>query len=315
MRKIQERTSLFAGTKGSSSCVLLLVFFVWITSAQAQIGLGLASDRPEYLLYEPIEIKITVSNQTPDPMDLSRSAGGKGPWLDFYVTTSKGQEIMATNAKWSAPKLILPSADTESFFVNITPLFEIREAGKYEVTAQVRYEGEVVGSRTLAFQVVNGAAIWEKTRKLIPSSKDPEKTPRVRNYSLLVHRQKPKDMLYLRIIDPENELVYCTTPLGPITNFKEPTTILDVHGNIHVFHRSGIRVFTYSLYSPNGKKINTRFFSNIGSEPQLVYLDNHEIQVVGGEENFEGKDRRHSFIPTAPAAEPSEGGSKVGFDR
>lgn len=286
-------------------CAFAWCFVLLSGSLKAQVGIDVSLERKEYLLYEPLDIKVSVTNNLGEPMDLARLSGAT-PWLDFYVTTIDDEEVSRTDKVWNPVHAKLQPGDTQRVTVNLLPYFLIRETGQYVVTAQITLMGKTVSSRRLKFTIVSGSLVWDKYFTAPPEPSDPEKKLRPRHYSILILHMEDKELLYARIENPEAERVYCTTPLGSTVNFGEPKARIDLSGNLHIFHQSGSRVFNYTAISPKGKRIGARYFSNMSSPPTMFVDDKDNVNIVGGEEIFEDKNKKMTNIPTAPMARPTE---------
>ena len=265
----------------------------------AQTRVSLALERTEFLLYEPIEAGVRIDNQSAEPLDMEHLSKGE-PWLDFFIVTPENEQIGRVEKVWKPPALSVPPGETSSVTVNLLPWFLIRDSGEYRVTAVVSIGGNRIVSRPVAFTVVNGVMIWERRFIAPPASDDASQTPRPRHYSLLIQRRDDRQVLYVRIQNPEAGRVYCTTPVGSIVNFGEPRTRIDLRGDLHVFHQSGARLFNFTKFSPTGKLLGARYFSNISSTPTMVAVENKETEIVGGEERFADDDKQQDEIAAAP---------------
>lgn len=284
-----------------------MVLLLWLTgvcaSLQAQIQVSLSTDRNEYLLYEVLDVTVKVANQSGEVLDMARMAQSE-PWIDFVISTPENEEISHTDRPWSPPRFALIPGEVRSLTFNLTPNFQIREAGRYRVKAVVTQVGRRYSSRTINFSVIQGATIWKQNFLAPPGVNDVKRELRPRLYSLLVHRNNDRNVLYLRIQNPEAGWVFCTTPLGEAVNYGEPRARIDKHGDCHIFHQSGTRIFTYTRFSVMGKRLTTRFFSNISSPPNMIVDDNGNTEVIGGEELFVDENQRQSVIPTPPLGNP-----------
>ncbi len=274
-------------------------------TVHAEVGVQVSFERSDFLLFEKLEARVKITNQNSEPLDMGRMSGDK-PWLEFYVTTTEDEEIERSEKAWTPPPLHLMPGEVKSLTFNLLPWFLIRETGQYRVVAEVVNRGKAFSSNPVKFSVVNGPSIWQQEYTAAADPKDASKTMRPRLYSLHVHRVKQAPVLYLRIQNPEAHRVYCTAPLGDIVNYGDPKARVDRKGNVHVLHQSGTRLFTYSEYSPAGKSIQTRYFSNISSTPAMVATSDDETMIVGGEELFENKGDVNQVVPTAPVARPPE---------
>lgn len=293
-------------TVGTGKCVLAALsvgLLGGLDSLQAQIQVSLTLDRNEYLLYEPIEVKVQITNQSGVPIDTTRMARNE-PWLEFLITTPDNEEIGHTDREWSPPRLALLSGQTRTIAFNLTPYYQLRDTGRYRVAALAAQAGRHYSSRTINFAIINGAAIWKQNFMAPPAADDAKRNPRPRLYSLLVHRRHDRNMLYARIQNPEAGRVYCTVPVGDLVNYGEPHARIDKNGDFHIFHQSGTRLYTYTQFSINGKRLKVRMFSNISTNPTMVTDEDGTTEVVGGEEIFLDEKMRETVIPTPLLAEP-----------
>ncbi len=280
----------------------------WLISpvVDADVGVRLSLERKEYLLYEPLDIQVRVSNYSSETLDMARMAE-ETPWLDFFVMTPQSERISLSKKPWNPPNLILLPGEVKSISINLMPYFLLRDSGDYQVMAQVMKKGQPVStSSTIKFTIMKGTTIWQQPYAAPANPDAASKTSRPRLYSLIIHRIDRDQILYAQILNPAENHVLCITPLGNLINFGEPQTRIDLQGNLHVFHQSGVRLFTYTRFSADGKWLGTRQFSNIGSAPAMVAGKNNETNIIGGEEVFEGPNRTLQPVPTPPLVKSPE---------
>jgi len=255
--------------------------------------------RTDFLLYEAIELKVRIQNSSSQPLNMNRMAGNT-PWIQFSVISGNKEEIGRTSVPWSPPAMVIMGGEVKTVSINLTPLFFIRDPGDYKVSAHVTLGDQEFISRPLRISITRGQAVWQKRFTAAPDPKDPEKNERPRLYSLLVHNTSDNQILYVRIMDPSSNRVYCTTSLGSVVNYEDPHTRVDLRGDLHILHQSGTRIFTYNHFEPSGKLIKSRFFANMGSAPELVASSKGETEVIGGEEIFKTENGMMELVPTAP---------------
>lgn len=250
------------------------VYFSLIWSLAAQIELGIQLERDQYLLYEPIPVKMVVRNNSGSPLQLS------GPWLSFLVTKSDGHGVRADNPLDSEPQKFEPG-EQKTFTANITPLYAIRDSGQYLVQGVVDVQGTQYVSKTVALNVANGLRIWKESKPI-------QGVQRV--YSLI--RFSPTStatLLFVRVDEPDQNRVFSTLPLGEVVTYLEPETKFDREGNLHILHPQGKGFFRYSRISGSGKLLNqVDYNSSNQSRPSLVSSEEGMIMVTGG---FSTKDQ------------------------
>jgi hypothetical protein len=282
----------------------------------AQLDAEIGLERDSLLLYEPIRVLVQLTNFSSQPLDPARTSGEK-LWLEIFVTRADDTAVLRTGQPWLPPSAVLMPGQKRTVASDILPAFQVREPGNYRIHARVNYANRAVAARVIRFSVDRGTPVWQQQVTLPPEPGADPARPRARAYSLLVHRGGDTHDLFARIQDPQEERVYCTTRIGPYVNSSDLQVKVDREGGLHVFQRSGARVFRYSRFSVNGKPSPQRLFSDLGSSPRLVSLANDSVDVVGGEEVVsDGKGGRvDDVIPTAPVGQPPKSRSAPATNR
>jgi hypothetical protein len=280
------------------SYLSLFILVLFTVLSHADIGVDMDAARTEFLLYESIDVQVKVRNSSSQTLDTSKV--GKNSWLDITVVSSRDEDITRTSREWKPEPIIVPGGEIKSISVNLTPLYLIREPDEYKIYAHLYIGDQEFVSRPLRIIVTKGQPVWLQRYTAAPDPSDPEKKPRSRIYSLLIHNTKDSQMIYVRIMDPTTSKVYCTTSLGSVVNYQDPNTRIDIKGDLHILHQSGTRIYTYSHLNPQGKMVKSRFFANLGSEPKMIASGKGETDVVGGEEIFKNPNGMMELIPTAP---------------
>lgn len=278
----------------SPSLILMLLgfFFCTLLPVRAQIGINLSLSRKEYLCYENIEAEVKITNQTAESIKLEDSKDQK-PWLDFYLITKDDYEIKRSQRKWIPPTVHLNPGEVKTITVNFQPYFLFNESGTYLVSAELNFAGKTISTRSVEFILVQGVNIWKQT--FFPKFSDGKSEQRV--YSLHAHRLKGQNSLYARIENTDLQQVYATVNLGPVVSYGDPECKIDSNGDFFILHQSGTRNFTFHHFSPEGKRLKIRYFSNISSTPKLIKNEKNETLVIGGEEIFEKDEKAEKLTP------------------
>jgi hypothetical protein len=246
--------------------VSLMVTLVF-ASSQTQIGIQL--DRDQFLLYEPIPVKLTILNNSGSPLNIS------GDWLSFMVTLPDGSGIRKDN-KLSIEPLQLESGSRKTIVINITPLYSIRDVGQYLLQGVIEVNGVQYVSRTVAFNVANGQKVWSETKPVNGVQ---------RTYSL--YRFSPTStntQVFVRVEEPDENKVYATYSLGDMVSFIQPETKFDQEGNLNVLHPKGQGAYQYSRISVSGKlEHRADYQASSKSRPTLVLGEDGLVMVQGGQ--------------------------------
>jgi hypothetical protein len=285
-----------------------LCFLATGSLATAQIQVSVQTERTDFLLYERVDLLVTVTNAGENDLVLDNEEGH--PWLSFLV--SKHNRLPVHPERGGAFKPVtLKVGETKTLRVNLTPLFSFREEGNYTAAAVIDLpgEGQVISDNT-SFEVLPGHQVWSETRPVDGSERD---------YSLLRFSPKPDHTkLYLRVEDPSENVVFANLALGEIVAYIDPEVFFDPQGNIHVLQPIAMGTYLYSRADPNGKIVHQGIFKTFQTiPPRLTKLEDGNVIVVGGlEENpnapreklSDGQKEANSQLekkPAAPDAEPA----------
>jgi hypothetical protein len=260
-------------------------------TAVAQVQVAAQTERTYYLLYERLDLLVTVSNIGDTDLVLDNNEGH--PWLSFLVSRHSQQNYVPVRPERDSnfPAVTLKAGESKTMRINLTPLFEFRQEGDYRVAAVVDLPGEgQVISDNVPFSVQNGQTVWSQMRPVDSAQ---------RVYSLV--RFSPgtgHTELYLRVESPAENLVYANLGLGELVAYIDPEVFFDPQGNIHILHPFATESYLYTRADPNGKIEHQAIFKTFGKiPPRLRKLEDGNIVVIGGLEED----------PNAPRERLSEG--------
>jgi hypothetical protein len=134
-------------------------------------------------------------------------------------------------------------------------------------------------STSVPFTVMEGRVVWTQQRPVDTSE---------RTYSLV--RFSPDantTRLYLRVVDPAENLVYANIALGELASSVDPQVNFDPKGNIHVLQPVALGSYLYTRADPDGKIMVQDVFKTYQQiRPQLYKVSDGNVTVMGGlEEN------------------------------
>lgn len=253
-----------------------LCFLAATSLATAQIQVAAQTSRTNFLLYERVDLLVTVLNNGDTDLVLDNDEGH--PWLSFLVTKHTQQNYVPVHQERDSTfaKLTLKAGESKTLRVNLTPLFTFRQEGNYRASAVIDLPGAgQVISDNVPFTVVNGRSIWTQTRSINGSD---------RVYSLL--RFSPDantTSLYLRVEAPAENLIYTNLALGDVIAFVDPEVFFDPQGNLHVLQNFSLGTYLYTRADGEGKIVNQTIFKTFRQiPPRLHKLADGNIIVVGG---------------------------------
>lgn len=260
--------------------LLLGGLFLTALPARAQlqeVRVDIEIKRNLYLRYEPIVCKVTITNMSGRTLDLSDTPRDK--WFGFQIETTDGRPLPPLNSTYHNEPLQLENGQKLSRRINITPLFPLSEFGTYRVRGAVfSHElGRYFTSGKLNVDITEGRQLWQQRVGIPPGSGDGAS----RTYTLLSHRLPETTVLYLRIEDEDEGVVYCTTQIGRLVTFGKPDVEIDNASQIHILQNIAPKAFLYSHFDVNGKVIKQQGYQAANTRPYLV-RKNNAIEVIGG---------------------------------
>ncbi|MDD5261640.1 MAG: hypothetical protein PHD76_07290 [Methylacidiphilales bacterium] len=239
----------------------------------AQLQIKLSQDRTVYLLYEPMEFTVSLTNTTDESIVLSRDPGSDEDWLNFMIFTVNKEKIHSENTL-TVPASTIPPGETLKVPINVTPYFAIRSTGSYTVQAVVNIPGRrPLLTSELYFSVGKGDVVWKKELYN-------EGTKRV--YSLIRFLENNDSNLYLRVEDPDINTVYTTIRLGKLTAYADPVVEFDKDQNIHIVHTVGAKTSRYTMANSKGKILKQEDRTVGDTKPTLAKAADGTVQLVGG---------------------------------
>jgi hypothetical protein len=277
----------------------LMLGAVAAVPARAQLQVGIATQRSDFLLYERVDVYVTVTNVSGTDIVLDNNEGQ--PWLSFLVSKHNRLPVRPErDSKFAA--VALKAGASKTLKVNLTPLFAFREEGDYTVAAVVDLPGAgQTISTAIPFTVMDGRTIWTQQRPVDTSE---------RTYSLI--RFSPDSSttrLYLRVLDPAENIVYANIALGDLASSVDPQVNFDPKGNIHVLQPIALGSYLYTRADPDGKILAQDVFKTYQQiRPQLYKVSDGNVTVMGGlEQNPNQPQERLSDAQKGVHAPPATG--------
>ena len=263
-------------------CLAALLLLNFIPGLFAQLQVKLSQERTVYLIYEPMVFTVSITNISDAPIALSREQGQDHDWLNFMIFNTSKEKIHQ-NEDFSIPASTLPPGQTLKIPVNITPYYALRSTGSYTIQAVINLPGrQPIQTIELYFNVGKGDVLWKK-EIFEEGSK--------RVYSLIRFLENRDSNLYLRVEDPNDNIVYTTVRLGKMTTYTDPSVEFDKDHNIHILHTAGAKTSRYTKADNKGKIILQQDRMAGNTHPTLVKTQAGTVEFAGGIEPMERKQR------------------------
>jgi len=139
-----------------------LCFLATCSLAPAQIQVSAQTARSDFLLYERVDLLVTVTNVGENDLVLDNSEGH--PWLSFLVSKEDRLPVRPERQATFKP-VTLKVGESKTLRVNLTPLFSFREEGQYKAAVVIDLPGQgQILSEGVPFSVLRGRQVWTQTR-------------------------------------------------------------------------------------------------------------------------------------------------------
>lgn len=247
-------------------------------AAHAQIEISLQLSRRVYIEYEPIIATVTINNFAGRDVTLE-DVGGK-PWFNLEVYAAGGTQISPYDSDYKLTPLHLAAGETVKRKLDISPLFPIREMGPHRLRANLYFAeaDRYVGSAPVQFDLTDGKVIWRQDVG-VPGSQE------MRQLSLLTHRLPDKMLLYARVRDEANNVVYTTQQLGRLlVSGREPEAMLDRQNRLHILQNAAPKTYLYTIIGLDGERVDQKVYTEAANR-RLVLSKTADgsINLRGGE--------------------------------
>jgi hypothetical protein len=257
----------------SAFCAGLLSLMA-VAAAQAQVQVQFSQARNLYLQYEAIDLTIALTNVTDGPVVLAPDSDGKS-WLSFLAFDQNGSVVNQVK-NVEIGQINLAPGETKRVTINILPFYAIRSTGGFSVQAVISIPGLTpVMTGKLYFTIGKGETMWKH---------DAYNAGVKRTYSLVRFLDVTESNLYLRVEEPDQNLVYSTVRLGKIVAFADPAVEFDALGNIHIVQVIGSRNYRYTEADANGRILKQEDRSAVVgmTTPTVAKANDGTVQFIGG---------------------------------
>lgn len=219
--------------------VALLFSLAASGSSYAQIKMSITLDQQAYVVGEAFAARLLIENNLNTPMVFDEKYHNAELFVEL-VRDGAGTPPEADRRPVLRESVIMSGEKTLEL-IEITSLFDVRQSGGYQLRAVIRYEGKLLLSRPVGFDLVSGVEVLS-VRHGLPGYFDVEL-----EYSLRYWKRGGGEHAFFIIRDVNTDIIYGTFALGPIVRVNEPAIEFDRQGRVVVVHQSGRNRFTRSV--------------------------------------------------------------------
>ena len=257
----------------------LLACLLFASPASAQLTVEVVLDQEQYLRDEPLPARVKITNRSGQTLRFGRD----NQWLSLVVENIDAAVTGVVPRLTETPvigEFDLDSAQVATREVDLTPVFDLSQAGRYQVTATVKIKewDRELTSRPRAFEIVRGTKLWEQEFGIPRENGAPES----RRYILQQASYRKQLRLYLRVADASDQHVFNVFSCGPIVSFSAPEAQVDRSGFLNVLFQTGARSFLFYFISPEGRIALRQSYDYAATRPTLRANDDGRVFVAGG---------------------------------
>jgi hypothetical protein len=259
--------------------LLLVLLLASLSRLSAQVTVEVTLDQDQFLPGESLPVTVRITNRSGQTLRL----GNDPHWLTFAVESHNDFIIVKTGKVPVLGAFTLDSSMRAIKRVDLAPYFDMTKPGRYTVIATVTIKAwnQQISSDPKAFDVIQGANIWEQQIGVPVPAGATNRTPDVRTYALQqANYLRKRLMLYVRLTDATGK-INKVFPIGPMLSFGQPEPQVDRMSNLHVLYQDGPRSFSYTVINPDGDLILHQTFGYT-TRPRLTADGDGNITVVGG---------------------------------
>jgi hypothetical protein len=244
------------------------------------VSVELTTEQDQFLSNEDLRLGVRIVNRSGQTLNFGKGNG----WLTFTVEARDNYVVSQLGDVPVAGEFSLDSSLVGTKRVNLTPYFDFRQPGRYEVTATVKIPqwNKEVTSKPKVFDIINGTKLREFEFGVPLAKGETNAQPEMRKYILQQAIYLKEMKLYLRLTDANNSVVFKVFPIAPMVSFSQPEAQVDRLSNLHVLSQIGARSFNYSVINPNGEVVVRQVHDYTKKRPVLRANAEGKISVSGG---------------------------------
>lgn len=268
----------------------------------AQVSVKVATDRPTYLQYEEIFVKVSLRNYSGKALVFGESEEMKGE-INFIIDTPN-RTVAEMRKKRYNPMIgvVLPPGGSEDVLIPVSRLYNISSVGSYNLRAVVKHKllSATYDSNSISFTVSNGKVEWERlvgVPELFRKKGDSDEPRTVK----LVSFYDGKGKVYCLVIEDKFN-VYGVARIGYDIGGNKPECEVDGLCRTHILLPVSPNLYSYYCHNINCNLQEREAYLKTDSRPTLVLnAKDGTVEVVGGKKAI--KDVDYTETDGAPVFE------------
>jgi hypothetical protein len=274
---------------------VLMALWATLLPLAAQVTVEVVLDQDKFLPAEQLMAGVRIVNRSGQVLHLGEDAD----WVQFSIERLSGGAVEKLSDPPVQGGFDLASTKQATMRVDLAPCYDLRQAGRYTITATVRIKdwNENLTTKPVTFDIIEGTKLWEETFG-VPRQPGDSEPPEVRKYTLQQANYLRKELrLYLRVSAADGSVIKLLN-VGPMISFGQPEQRLDSQSRLHLLYQNAAKTFAYLVVDYDGDIKVHQTYEYTDTRPRLRTNDTGEITVLGG--------ARHTSASDVPKSEKLE---------
>ena len=259
--------------------VALLALLASALSALAQVEVEVVLDQDKFLPAEQLMAGVRIVNRSGQPLNLGEDAD----WAQFSIERLDGGAVHRISQPPVQGVFKLDSSERATVKVDLAPCYDLRQQGRYLITATVKIKewDKVLITKPVPVEIVEGTKLWEQSLG-VPQEQGSTQPPEVRKYTLQqANYLKSQLRLYLRVSAADGRVLKMLN-VGPMIGFGQPEPQVDRLSRLHLLYQNAAKTFSYLIVNPEGDVIRRQTYEYTDTRPRLRLDEGENIVVTGG---------------------------------
>lgn len=238
-----------------------IALFAAVLSADAQsLGVSASLKYGVYLMYEPVDLAVDVSNYGVSPYIVDNYGARKYNSAKIYLKHAPdGYLKQFDEDQMIFGHILVMPGESQKYTVDLSKWFQLQVEGRYTVEVVLKRGEETIGTKQIMFDIVPGIETCSISRPL------PDYDHMYRKYTLVYWTRSREETLFLRVTEsPDDRCVYFIE-LGPLQRIDMPQIWYEHNGILTVKHRAGRDYFIQTRFKSDSTGIEW-----LGRENHLV---------------------------------------------
>lgn len=256
---------------------VLLALLASTFSALAQVEVEVVLDQDKYLPAEQLLAGVRIVNRSGQELNLGEDVD----WATFSIERIGGGVVHLISQPPMQGVFKLKSSARATVKVDIAPCYDLRQQGRYLITATVKIKewDKVLLTKPVPLEIVEGTKLWEQAFGVPqPGGTQP---PEVRKYTLQQANYLKSLRLYLRVSTADARVLKLLN-VGPMIGFGQPEPQVDQESRLHLLYQNAAKTFNYLIVNPDGDIVQRQTYEYSDTRPRLRSDEGGRIMVTGG---------------------------------